>query len=190
MQRTLLIAVAAAALGACASGEPGGAGELTDRTTYPSGPYGTAEGAVLADLAFTAADGSEWSLGDVFADPHNRVLLLTTTAGWCTACIEEQPKLVALHGDLAGNGLAITAALFEDAEFGPATLDQVRDWNDRYDLPYPVVLDADFQLGAYYDETRTPMNLVVDVDTITILKITTGFDEQVVRGVIENNLDL
>ncbi len=178
------------ALAACDSSGEGGAGEVTDRSSYPAGPYGLAEGDVLADLTFTNADGTEFSFGDVFASEKNRVLLVTTTAGWCTACIEEQPKLKALHGELKGSGLQIVAAMFEDSDFAPATPAQIGDWDARYDLPYPLVLDADFKLGAYYDETLTPMNMIVDVDTMEILKITTGFDEAVVRAVIEANLDL
>lgn len=175
---------------ACDSSGEGGAGEVTDRTTYPPGPYGLAEGDVLADLSFTNADGTAFSFGDVFANSKHRVLLVTTTAGWCTACIEEQPKLKALHGELKGNGLQIVAAMFEDADFAPATVAQIADWDERYDLPYPLVLDEGFKLGAYYDPTLTPMNMIVDVDTMEILKITTGFDEAVVRAVIEANLDL
>lgn len=181
----------AAALLACGTGDPtGGAGELTDRTSYPGGPYGLAEGSVIADVEFQATDGSAFSLGDVFADPKNRVLLLTTTAGWCSACIEEQPRLEALHGELSGKGLVIMAALFEDEDYRPATLDQARNWVERYGISYPLVLDADFKLAQYYDRTATPMNMVVDLDTMTILKITTGFEEAVLRAVIEANLDL
>lgn len=190
LARKLLLLALALPLVACDSGAEGGAGEPTDRTTYPAGPYGLSAGDVLEDLAFVAPDGSPFRLGDVFANQQNRVMLLTTTAGWCTACLEEQPKLVALHGELSGKGLAVVAALFEDADFAPATVAQAAEWKAQYDLPYPLVLDAGFQLSAYYDETLTPMNMIVDVDTMQILKITTGYDEQVVRAVIEANLDL
>lgn len=190
MRLPALLLCSSLALAACGSSEEGGAGEVTDRSAYPDGPYGLGAGDVLADLTFTGADGAEFSFGDVFADPKHRVLLVTTTAGWCTACIEEQPKLKALHDELNGKGLQIVAAMFEDADFSPATVQQIADWDARYDLPYPLVLDADFKLGAYYDETLTPMNMIVDVDTMEILKVTTGFDEAVVRAVIEANLDL
>lgn len=176
-------------LGGCGNPD-GGAGDLTDRTTYPEGPYGTKQGQILrADFSFVRPDGSSFSLDDhVFKNEHNRVLLITTTAGWCTACIEEQPKLKALHAEYGSRGLFILAAMFEDAEFATATLEQVREWKAQHKLPYEMVLDEAFELSAYYNRQLTPMNMIVDVDDMKILKITTGFDEEVVRAVIEANL--
>lgn len=176
-------------LGGCGQGD-GDAGELTDRTTYPEGPYGVKEGQTLkSDFSFLFPDGTPFSLDEnVFKNEHNRVMLITTTASWCTACIEEQPKLKALHGEFAKRGLFIVAAMFEDAEFATATLEQVREWKSKHKLPYEMVLDEAFELQAYYNRQLTPMNMVVDVDDMKILKITTGFDEQVIRAVIEANL--
>jgi thiol-disulfide isomerase/thioredoxin len=190
MNRTPTLLLLLPALLACGSDSAGGAGEPTDRTTYPVAAYGKAEGSVIADLKFQAPDGSEYSLNTVFAEPKNRVMLLTTTAGWCTACIEEQPKLAQIYQELGSKGLIVVAALFEDSDFQPATTGQAKEWVERYKTPYPLVVDAGFQLAGYYDRTATPMNMVVDVDTMTILKITTGFDEAAIRAVIEANLDL
>ena len=33
----------------------------------------------------TPPEGESFSLADVYADPKNRILLLSTSAGWCTA---------------------------------------------------------------------------------------------------------
>lgn len=168
-----------------------GAGDLTDRTTYPSGPYGLNEGQVLRNIdTFVSPDGSPFSFNDIFKDEHNRVLLVTTAAGWCGACIDEQPKLVELYRQLSGRGLAVVGAFFEDDQFSPATVAQVREWKSHYGLPYHMVLDETFELQVYYNRTLTPMTMVVDVDTMKIIKITTGFDAQVIRAVIEANLPL
>lgn len=187
---TLLAALVAAG---CATEATHGAGELTDRTKYPEGGYGVTEGSILAPLTFTGPDGP-FSLDDhVFADGHNRVLLITTTAGWCTACKAEQPKLQALYEELSSYGFTIVAAMFEDDQYQPATPEQAASWKDRYKLGFPVVVDPatpDFQLAAYYDRQLTPMMMVVDVDTMKILSISTGWDEQLLRSKIEGNLDL
>lgn len=172
------------------SDQTGGAGALTDRSAYPAGPYGVTAGTILENLVFSNPDGTPFSLDeDVFKDPHNRVLLVYTTAGWCTACIGSQPKLRALFEELHGKGLTILSAFVRDAEYQPATGQQAADWKERYHLPFPVVTDGDFVLGAYYDETQTPLMMVVDVDNMEIRLVTTGFDEQLIRSVIEANLD-
>ncbi len=191
MKRNLMALALVAGLSACGAAEGGGAGELTDRTNYPSEGLGLTPGSILEKHAFQAPDGSTWDFDkDVFKNPKNRVMLLTTTAGWCGACIDEQPKLKAMHEKLSSKGLIIVAALFEDSESQPATLDQTRAWRDQYKLPYSIVLDQPFVLSKYYDESATPMNMVVDVDTMEILDIVVGSNMQAVRAVIEDNLDL
>ena len=194
MMRTLAFPALAAgllALAGCASGTTGDAGDIGDRTKYPQEGHGVTVGSILAPLTFVNPDGSTFSLdADVRADEHHRVLLLTTTAGWCASCKEEQGKLRALYRDLSDHGFLIVSAMFEDDNYGPATPEQAGDWKSRYELPYPVVADPPFVLSAYYDESRTPMMMVVDVDTMEILLLTTGYDETAIRSVVEANLDM
>ncbi|HEY0839528.1 MAG TPA: TlpA disulfide reductase family protein, partial [Vulgatibacter sp.] len=139
---------------------------------------------VIRDHSFTADDGSTFKMSDVFADEKNRVMLLSTSADWCTACKEEAPKLEALHREFSGKGLVVVVAMFEDGDFEAATLENVRNWKKKYDVSHSVVLDAEFQLSAYYDRKQTPMNMIVDVDTMTIKYVTTGFNEQAIRALI------
>lgn len=179
------------ALAACAeTSEPGGAGELTDRSEYPQVTFGVTEGSIIRNLEFGQPDGSPFTLNDIFADTHNRVLFVTTTAGWCSACIEEQPKLKAMYEELNGAGLAMISTYFEDGEGNAATGEQAAGWKDRYRLPFPVLTQNPFTLAEYYDERNTPLAMVIDVDTMEILLITTGFDEQLIRSTITANLDL
>ncbi len=182
-----VLAVAALAWG-CGTADPDSC-EPGDRGAYPAGPIGKDVGKVIADLSFEAPEGGTYSLGDVFADEGSRLLLITSTAGWCGPCIEEQPKLAELHKEFGGEGLTILAAMFEDPNFKPATLQQVADWKERYKLPYRLVLDKEFLLGAYYNRTP-PMNMLVDVDTMKILLKLEGFDEQVIRATIKSKLCL
>jgi thiol-disulfide isomerase/thioredoxin len=180
-----------ALVSACGSNGGGDAGDLTPRDQYPAAPYGVTEHSILAPLEFANPDGTAFSLdADVFKDSHNRVLLVNTTAGWCTACKAEQPKLAAMFRDYGDHGLAMLSALFQDEQYGLPTGDQAASWKEHYELPFPVVTDAPFVLGSYYDETQTPLMMVVDVDTMEIKLITTGFDEELIRSVIEANLDL
>lgn len=179
----VLALMAVLQFGACANAEHRFE-VASDRSTYPAGPYQTSEGDVLGPLAFIAANGEAYDLDTaVFADPQARVLLLNTAAGWCGACVEEQPLLQALSAQRPA--LAVVVALFENADGAPADADLARDWQRRHDVAFDVVADPAFQLSAFYDPNLTPMNMVVDVDTMTIRRIGTGFDEDAVTAIVD-----
>lgn len=164
-------------------GEGGAGGALGDRGAYPTQNLGKAEGKILANLTFPVRDG-ELSLADIYGDAGNKLMLVSTSAGWCSACIEEQPKLAALYEEYADRGLYILITLFETADFTPADLRLAESWKRRYDLPFTVVADPDFQFQDYYDRDATPMTMLVDLESMLILKIATGFNETEVRAII------
>lgn len=171
-----------------AEGGMGGAGGETvgERGPYPTENIGKSEGRILEDLSFPVDDmGGTLSLKDIYDRRANRVLLVSTSAGWCSACIEEQPKLAALYDEFGPRGLYILITLFEDANFGPADVQLATNWKRRYDLPFSVVADPDFQFADYYDRNATPMTMLVDIDQMLILKIATGFNETEVRAIID-----
>jgi hypothetical protein len=72
----------------------------SERIGYPG--FGTEVGSIIEPLEFLDTSGEPFGLDDVYAQGSNRVLLLTTSAGWCTACIEEQFALQALYTDYDG----------------------------------------------------------------------------------------
>lgn len=186
VRRLLLLGIAA--FTACGGSSGDGPGDATDRSQYPAGPYGKAEGQVIEPLSFVNPDGSTLSLSTVFADPSRRLLLLVTASGWCTACVEEQPALEELHGRHGPEGLAIIEAVFEDANFVAATAEDAEQWKRQYGLTFDLVADPDFVLGAYYDRQLSPMNMMVDVDTMKILRIGTGWDPTATEALIEARL--
>jgi thiol-disulfide isomerase/thioredoxin len=163
-----------AVLGGCGGGDDVGGGDTSavDRTVYPEGPYGAEIDDVIANLEFTTADGDSLSFADLRGDVEARLLLVSTAAEWCTACREEQPLLQSLADDHAG--LVVMVSVFEDSDYTPAGIDEAALWRDQYELNFPVVADPDFVLSAYYDETLTPMNMLVDLDTMKIGYVTTG----------------
>ncbi|MFN3201224.1 MAG: TlpA family protein disulfide reductase [Bradymonadia bacterium] len=175
-----------AGAGGGGAGAAGGAAGGVDRATYPASGYGTSEGAILTNLGFVDDLGNAIDLGDIRMDASNKVLLISTSAGWCTACIEEQPKLQALSDELHDDGLVVFVALFEDAEFNPSNADLANQWRRQYSLgdDVYVVSDEPFVLQDYYDRSLTPMTMIVDLDTMEMVKIDTGFDESAVRAII------
>ena len=168
----------------CVTGEP-----PSDRSRYPG--YGTSPDDVLAPLTFKQGDGEDFSVSQVFSDSQNRVMLLTTSAGWCTACIEEQPTLQALHQEFGERGLFIMVALFETRDYQPADSRLAARWKEQYELDFKVVADPSFVMEPYYpngDSSVTPIVMMVDIDTMQIIEIMVGFNEPAVRAIIENNL--
>jgi len=158
------------------------------RDTYPQGPFGRGEGDVIADLSFEGADGAPVSFSTARADCAARLLLLSTSAGWCTACREEQPLLQQLSEQHAAAGLVVWVTLFENDDYAPATLRDVAAWVRRYDLTFPVVLDAPFVMSAYYDRNSTPMNMLVNLETMQIVHIAIGSVDSNFENILEANL--
>ena len=121
-----------------------------------------------------------------------KLLLLTTAAEWCTACIEEQGQLEQFNEEEGANGLAIVVSIFEDRNFQPATTEVAAAWRETHSLSVDVVVDDENVLGdpdtGYYDPELTPMNMMVDIDTMEILSIKTGWDPSVVESIIDARL--
>lgn len=169
----LLLAAAAG----CADEEAPACGSATasPRPAYPDGPFGLTAGDHLANLSFAKPDGSgSLDLQSLRAAGDKRLLLVATSAGWCTACIQEQPELNRLYETYGDCGLEILLSVFEDQDTNPATPALAAQWKETYGNLFPVVADAPFVWKDYYDENYTPMVMFVDLDTMEILSISTG----------------
>lgn len=172
---------------ACGGGDDDKA-EDTPRETYPTENIGRSVGQTLENHGFQLPDGQDFALEDVFFEPRNRLLMVVTASGWCTACIEEQPKLQALHEEFAAQGLYTLVTVFQDEQFQAAGPTEAAEWQRRFDLDFTVAADPEFVLGDYYDASQTPMVMLVEVGTMEILSIETGFNEARVRAVINAKL--
>lgn len=155
---------------------------------YPAGPYGVEEGSVLEDLSFLLPDNTSISLSDIRNEDGAKILMVSTSAGWCTACIEEQPTLQQYHNTYGPSGLEIMVSLFQDANYTPATVGYVKQWKNQYNLDFWVVADPDFIWSAYYDSSLTPMNMIIRLEDMKILYLRTGFDESTVEAIIGASL--
>lgn len=158
------------------------------RAVYPSGPYGAAQGKIITNLAFLSTAGEPVTLQDLRADCRYDVAVVTTSAGWCTACREEQPKLQSLFDDYGADGGLVLVTLFEDDNYEPADPDLAKDWQERYELTFPVLADPEFGLGDYYDRDQTPMTMLLDLETMEIRRIMLGYIDADVRSLLESLL--
>lgn len=94
------------------------------------------------------------------------VTVVSVGAGWCQACIDETPMLIAeLFRPHAAEGLQVVQVLTEQVQPGlPATSALCREWTAEFGVPYPVVIDPTFGSEVLFPGTdRTlPLTLIVD----------------------------
>ena len=174
-------------LAACGSTAVTDAGEIGDRTTYPEGPYGTRQGAILENLTFRTAEGEPVSLHDLRTDESLRVLLVNSMAEWCQPCIQEQPDLVALQSEFGSRGFLVLGAMFENNDYVTPDARDIADWERQYKTNFELLIDDERVLPPFY-QGNPPMNMVVDVDTMEILFLGAGFDKNEIRSTIDTNL--
>jgi hypothetical protein len=52
-----------------------------------------------------------------------------------------------------------------------------------------LVLDPGFKMGAYFDSDATPLNLLIDVRTMTIVLVTMGYSTDYWSSTVQGLLD-
>ncbi len=183
------LAISVSAAG-CEAGAGSGSCEAsaTPREGYPQSGIGKTEGSVLADLELLSPDGEPFSLHEIHRDGANRLVLITTAAEWCTACIKEQSSLQELHEKHHNNGLFVMVSIFEDGIFQKAGAALAEKWKRQFGLSFKVVADPEFKLGGYYNRELTPMVMLVDACSMEILSLTTGWDRDLVESIVESRL--
>ena len=175
---------------------PAGASDGTFRplADYPSGPYGSEQGSIIADHAFlgwrdpvrSGFDANrleEVRLSD-FYDPRGgqtELLVINASAVWCPACRSEmstidQRNLAALYRE---RNVVLLCTLFEDRSGAPAKPSDLALWGNglNFQVEFPLVLDPGLKLGPYFAESVTPLNLVIDAHTMEILEVYMGYSE-------------
>ncbi len=162
--------------------------ETACETEYPAGPFGTSAGDTIDNLTFSRAGGGSLSLHDLFCDDSTTLLLLYATAGWCTACQVESADLPGVYAEFNSQGLEILAAVFENTSGDPASVDYAEGYRDHYDFTFPTVADSELLVTDFFDKTTAPMNMFVDLQTMEILAIQTGYDAGGLRSDIETYL--
>jgi len=171
---------------------------------YPEGPYGGHYLDIIPpDLGFYEPWQDSWVyLRDFYQDPDVKVLVISSAAGWCTACMYEAWDLVDTYDLYEDDGLEIIYTLYEDAQSRPLWEDAHRresdmalmnDWRDnagvyiglpRRTIQYPLYVDVGFQLEPYYTENATPLTLIVRTSDMRVVYSAVGY----AQGSITDNV--
>lgn len=161
---------------------------------YPSGPYGYGIGAVVPNLQFLGwpspvdagydqarVEGLDFAR---FYDPDGEkgieLLFINASAVWCGVCQQEFRDLreAAWYDQVRPRGVEMLGVLFEDADSLPARYSDLETWARAFEVRFPLVLDPGFKMGAFFDRSATPMNMVVDARTMTVLISMTGYNPE------------
>ena len=173
---------------ACGSNRPELPGGLSEPVScaepdYPGGPYGSEPGSTVENVCFRGArdpavglpgleqDLEAISLADYYTGqrPTARLILLNTSAVWCSACRIEHETLSEHARQYRDRGLVVLSALFQAQDRSPATFDDLKTWVKVFDTDFPIVLDPSYALGRYASAETAPLNLVIDAASMKIL---------------------
>ena len=87
-----------------------------------------------------------------------RVVLINFWATWCEPCEREMPAMERLYQALAGEQFELIAVAIDDNE------DEVRAFQERYQLSFPMLLDPARAVYGEYQTMGVPESLLVDRD--------------------------
>lgn len=150
-------------------------------------------GSILPSLEFRdPSDGSRQTIDAIKAEAGVKLLFVSASAGWCAVCKSEAPTLVAWHETYGSQGLRMVYTVFEDADFQPANDTFALGWCAALELPFDCLIDEAFTdggLGAYFDPSSAPLNMLVRADDGVVVFMSTGFDGELIEDKIEFYLE-
>jgi len=178
---------------------------------YPEGPYGTGYNGIIENLSFfDPLTGATPRLSDYYKNPNVSVLVISSAAGWCTACMYEAWDMVDVYNKYKDRGLEILYTLYEDRNAEPifqpgddddainADLSFFNGWANNLGkaigLPlrktnYPLVVDRDFVLEPYYNQGATPLTLIVRTSDMRIIYRQVGYAAGTVEQLVKTHLN-
>jgi thiol-disulfide isomerase/thioredoxin len=157
---------------------------------YPVGPYGVGIGDTAADATFfgfvdfNAAANHDLKpiafhdLYDPDGSKGHKVIYVSIAAVWCGPCNLETKDLPTIFNDVQSQGAVVFQDLYQGANEqtgDPATQSDLENWNKKYKLPFPTVIDPKGKLDQYFDKNGIPFGLAIDPKTMKILATTNGY---------------
>lgn len=179
-------------------------GGTTDQA-YPQGPYGINVGSVIGGFSFTGyvdpelgtgaphqvplsladfynptGDGA-YPVGSPFGEdtPLPRALVINVSAVWCGPCQHEAASVLPdKYEEFAPRGAELLLNLADGVEPGvAATFSDLDNWVTTFPVRYPAVIDPTYQVGALFDSSSFPANIIVDTRDMTIVEVIAGVPE-------------
>ncbi|HKF85581.1 MAG TPA: TlpA disulfide reductase family protein, partial [Candidatus Limnocylindrales bacterium] len=125
-------------------------------------------------LAVTHDDGTTFQLTDLDGRPvrleelRGKLVWLNFWASWCPPCQGETPVLRDLDEQYRDRGLALVGVAVQET-----TIDNVREYAQRYELGYPIAFDTSADIFRLYRVYALPTQFFIGRDG-TILDVVNG----------------
>jgi peroxiredoxin len=123
------------------------------------------EGSAAPDFVLPDLDGKKVSLSDL----KGKIVVLDFWATWCHSCKETSQELERLHKKYKGGEVFIMGI---SMDIGSEAVQQVRDFMDRYDLTYPMLM-GNSEVKKSYAVTKIPVTYLLNREH-TIIKTYIG----------------
>jgi thiol-disulfide isomerase/thioredoxin len=135
---------------------------------------GLQPGDLAPELEWTNSDGSPGQLLDLDGNPvrledlRGKLVWLNFWATWCPPCQAETPVLREMDERYRGKGLAIVGIAVQET-----TVDNVREYANRYGLGYPIAFDASANIFDLYRVYALPTQFLIGPDGV-VRKVVNG----------------
>lgn len=165
---------------------------------YPAAPdegYGGEEGEILPNMAFSgyftiAPDQgrvveSEYretiTLQDIRELDQYSHMLLTVAAEWCKPCREEAEILPERFDIWSQSGGYVLGVIDQDRNYNTADQNAVIAWGSRYNTNYTLTHDPQGWIADQFNPSTKPVNVVIDLRTMEVLRARVGEDRDTFR---------
>ncbi|HLF25616.1 MAG TPA: TlpA disulfide reductase family protein [Anaerolineae bacterium] len=115
-------------------------------------------GSIAPAFTLKTLAGGQASLSDY----QGRPMFLNFWASWCGPCREEMPEIIEAYQAYKDAGLQVLA--IDNTQLD--VVDDVQAFVDEFQMPFPVLLDAEGAVAAAYSVLGLPTSVFIDANGI------------------------